>query len=93
MSRPGERQRPTTPTDSDVDAAILAECARVGAGKSVSPNDVAKSLDAENWRRCLKPVKRRAQYLAQKGQVQILRKGKPIDPDLMKGVVRLRLAG
>jgi len=93
MSQTGERQRPSMPTDSDVDAAIFAVCGSVGAGKSVSPNDVAKSLDPENWRRCLKPVKRRAQHLAREGQVQILRKGKPVDPDLMKGVVRLRLPG
>jgi hypothetical protein len=91
MDQTDERRRRPTPTDEAVDAAIIAQCSAAGPGKSVSPNDVAKVIDAEDWRRHLKQVKRRAQALTAEGRLQILRKGKPIEPDLMKGIVRLRL--
>ena len=38
-----------------------------------------------------RPVKLAAQRLARAGQIEILRKGKPIDPSTLHGVLRLRL--
>jgi hypothetical protein len=36
-------------------------------------------------------VKQQMVYLARAGQIEITRKGKPVDPNNFKGVVRLRL--
>jgi hypothetical protein len=36
-------------------------------------------------------VKLAAQRLARAGRIEILRKGKPISPDVLHGVLRLRL--
>ena len=61
------------------------------ARKSISPTDVAKALDAEGWHSYLRPVRVAAAKLAKDGHIDILRKGKPVDPDEFKGVVRFRL--
>ena len=39
----------------------------------------------------MKPVRRVAQNLAREGRIAIYRKGKPVDPDNFKGVIRLGL--
>lgn len=68
---------------------------------SADPVEVARAFhaaahpgetDPEAWHRHLSAVRRAALRLAGEGQVQILRKGKPVAPDAAKGVIRLRLA-
>jgi hypothetical protein len=68
--------------------ALLAE---LPPGKSVSPEDVAKSADPENWRRRLGNVRSMAVGLARQEKLVILRHNKPANPDRFKGVYRLRL--
>ncbi|MEC8198924.1 MAG: DUF3253 domain-containing protein, partial [Pseudomonadota bacterium] len=43
------------------------------------------------WRRYLNAVRQQAKHLARMGRIEILRKGKPVDPNDFKGVYRLRL--
>lgn len=64
-----------------------------GAGKSVGPEEVAKAVDPEGWRRVLPQVRSTAVGLARQGRLEITRKGKATDPDTFKGVYRLRAAG
>lgn len=75
-----------------VEETLLALLSQVREGESISPNDVAKSVDPENWRRELPKVKAVAVGLARQGRIDILRKGKPADPDDLRGIYRLRLA-
>jgi len=74
-----------------VETAILDLLAKVPAGKSVSPEDVARAMDPESWRRTLGHVRAVARGLARQGKLVILRHNKPADPDDFKGVYRLRL--
>jgi hypothetical protein len=61
-------------------------------GKSLGPQDIAKQISAEDWRNALASVKKAALGLARNGQIEILRKGKPVDPNApIKGVIRYRL--
>lgn len=79
-----------------VEAAILRLTAACGAGKSVSPEDVARALapaDEAVWRSKLSSVRRAAMRLAAEGRVDILRKGKRVEPEAARGVIRLRAAG
>jgi hypothetical protein len=75
--------------------AILDTLRARGAGKSICPTEAARNLAGnppdDTWRRSLAPVKLAAQRLARAGQIEILRKGKPIDPSTLHGVLRLRL--
>jgi hypothetical protein len=76
----------------NVEAAIfeLLE-AKVAPGKSVSPEEVARAVDPEGWRRLLGQVRAIARGLARQGKVVILRHNKPADPGDFKGVYRIRL--
>lgn len=79
---------------------ILQLTDAAGRAGSISPADAAHAVakaagqdtDPEAWHRYLSAVRRAAIRLAQDGQIEILRKGKPVPPDGVKGVIRLRIA-
>ena len=72
----------------------------IADGSAVSPNDIAikiskdrsKDSDPEDiWRKYMLAVKQQAKYLAREGRISILRRGKVIDPNKMKGLVKFSL--
>ncbi len=73
-----------------IEAEILRLSAVRGPDKSICPSEVARALD-ENWQRHMTAVRRAAIRLAVAGRIDILRKGKPVDPSAVKGVIRLRI--
>ena len=75
---------------SPIEEAIFRLLAAAPAGKSIAPEDVAREVDAEGWRRRLPQVRAAAVGLARQGRLVITRHGKPADPDSFKGVYRLR---
>lgn len=74
-----------------VETAIFDLLAKVAPGKSVSPEEVARAVDPEGWRRLLGHVRATAVGLARQNRLVITRHGKPADPEQFKGVYRLRL--
>ncbi|MGA0603038.1 DUF3253 domain-containing protein [Caulobacter sp. KR2-114] len=76
---------------SPIEDVLFQKLAPLAPGKSVSPEDVAKAVDAEGWRRLLPQVRATAVGLARAGRLVITRHGKPADPGRFKGVYRLRL--
>ena len=74
-----------------LETAIFDLLAKVAPGKSIAPEDVARAVEPETWRRTLGHVRAVARGLARQGRVVILRHNKPADPDDFKGVYRLRL--
>jgi hypothetical protein len=81
------------PSGDPVEAAIFDLLAKVPPGKSVSPEDVARSVDPEGWRRLLPRVRAIAVGLARAERLVILRHNKPADPGDFRGVWRIRLPG
>jgi hypothetical protein len=73
-----------------IEAAIFDLLGRSPAGRSISPQDVARAVDPEGWRRQLSRVRGAAVALAREGRLVILRHGEPVDPDHFKGVWRMR---
>ncbi|MGZ3304634.1 MAG: DUF3253 domain-containing protein [Asticcacaulis sp.] len=73
-----------------VEDTLLGLLSQLRNQESISPNDVAKAVSAEGWRRELPKVRAIAIGLARKGQIEILRKGKPADPDDVRGIWRMR---
>jgi hypothetical protein len=76
---------------AEIESAIfdlLAAKARPGA--SISPEEVARAVDPEGWRRRLGQVRGVAKGLARQGRLVILRHNRPADPEAFKGVYRLR---
>ncbi|MBU6498922.1 MAG: DUF3253 domain-containing protein [Rhodospirillales bacterium] len=81
---------------SQTEAEILRLAAAAGAGRSISPTEVARALapgPGDAWRSRLTAIRRAAIRLAEAGQIDILRKGKPVAAADARGVIRLRLRG
>jgi hypothetical protein len=78
----------------DLESAIFEALTKAKDGSSITPNDVAQRIEANElrWRTLLKPIRTEATRLARAGRLEILRHGKPIDPEQpFRGVIRLRL--
>ena len=78
-----------------IETAIFEKLAKADpknvGGKSIEPSDVAKELQPEQWQRMLPKVRACALGLMRQGKLTITKKGKPVDPNAFKGVIRLRL--
>jgi hypothetical protein len=77
-------------TEAELRAEILRQTRARGPAKSICPSEVARALAPESWQPLMGKVRAAAASLHAEGTVQILRKGKPIPPEAMHGVIRLR---
>ena len=78
-------------TSDPIEASILSLTASRGPEKSICPSEVARALRPEGWQSLMTPVRQAAIRLSVAGRIDILRKGKPVAPDAVHGVIRLRL--
>ena len=78
-------------TIDPIEAGILSLVVARGPGKSICPSEVARAIKPEGWQSLMGPVRQAAQRLVQAGSIDILRKGKPVPPEEVRGVIRLRL--
>ena len=81
-------------TKDDELRTLMLQILCEAAPASVTPETIARaaSLDTpEKWRSLLPHIKRLATMSAQAGELNILRKGKIIDPEEFKGVIRLQI--
>jgi len=86
---------PTGAVNPAIEAEILRLAAACGPAGSTDPIAVARALlpgPGEAWRTQLGAVRRAAIGLAQAGRIDILRKGRAVDPaQEIRGVIRLRI--
>ena len=76
-------------SDDRIENAILSLVEKRGSGKSICPSEAAREAFGDNWNAHMRHVRSAAIHLARQGQISILRKGKPVDPENFKGVYRL----
>ena len=89
----GQRPAMSEPTsDFAIEATLLLLVGRSGPDKSICPSEVARAMSPD-WRTLMGAVRRVAVRLALAGRIDILRKGKRIEPSDVRGVIRLRAAG
>ncbi|MCK8783007.1 DUF3253 domain-containing protein [Roseomonas sp. NAR14] len=81
---------PRPPSPGVLRDEILRQTAARGPQHSICPSEVARALDPDGWRSLLGPVRAEAAALAREGCIEVLRKGKPVQPEAMRGVLRLR---
>jgi hypothetical protein len=79
------------PGDNVIAEEILQQVQARGPDRSICPSEVARALTPA-WQSLMTAVRRVAVTLAKANQIEILRKGRPVDPDAIKGVIRLRLS-
>ncbi len=99
--QPQKRSAPPSPasskkrkkvSDEAIRELILEKCRQAGETGSIRPEAVAQALYPERWQTLLNRVRLTAKQLAVAGEILILRKLKPIPPEEMKGIIRLRIA-
>jgi hypothetical protein len=85
------------PAPDIIKASILDLAAARGPAKSICPSEVARilsgPLEPGQWQSLLTPVRQAAISLAKAGRIDILRKGRPVPPEEVRGVIRLRIKG
>ncbi len=79
----------TAPPET-IAAEILRLTGARGPDRSICPSEVARALAPEAWRPLLGQVRTEAIRLAEAGQIDILRKGRPVPVEAVRGVIRLR---
>ncbi|EWY39925.1 hypothetical protein N825_02705 [Skermanella stibiiresistens SB22] len=96
MTAPMSEDAKKTHKPDPITERILA---MIADGKSVTPQEVAQAfykdiktptMSPDGWHKYLTAVRQQAIHLARLGQLEITRKGEPVDPNNFKGVVRLR---
>ena len=86
----------TRPTDDEIAETILRLAVERGDERTLGPMDVARTLGGDHpngWGPLMQPIRRVAVQLMKDGRLVITRKGRPVDPDDVRGVYRLRLPG
>jgi hypothetical protein len=76
--------------------AMLALASERGPEKAVDPIEVAVRVAGRNekvWRRLMKSIRDEAVRLALDRRIVVLRKGKPANPEAIRGLWRFRLRG
>jgi hypothetical protein len=87
-----EPEFPARPDPAAIEAVLLRLMAEQGPGKTVDPQEAARSLGGphpDGWGPLMQPIRRVAVALAEQGRAVILRKGKAVDPRDFKGVYRI----
>ncbi len=70
----------------------LLEFARKrGEDKTFCPSEIARSIDQENWRDLMHPVRLEGKKMVSENLLICMQKGKPMDPLLAKGPIRFGL--
>jgi hypothetical protein len=82
-----------TPSDTAIEARMLALVGARREGGSICPSEVARALDANDWRRLMPRVREIARRLARSGEVEVTQRGTPLDAHAeWRGAVRIRRA-
>lgn len=76
--------------DDEIRDELLRQVEARGASKSICPSEVARAL-APEWQGLMSRIRSVAIVLSREQCIEILRKGKPVEPDAVKGVIRLRV--
>ena len=74
--------------------AILDVLATRAPGKSICPSEAARHLAGdEEWRPLMSSIREAGRALAAEELILVTKKGKPVDPETVKGVIRYRMKG
>ena len=60
------------------------------AESSICPSDVARAAAPDNWRPLMEPVREVARHMVAHGEVQITQGGEVVDPESVRGPIRIR---
>lgn len=73
-----------------IDAALRALLESRQPGRSVCPSDIARIVGGTGWRPLLPLVRQRAVAMAERGELEVLRRGQVVTENAIAGVLRYR---
>ena len=89
------RRRGVTAADRSLEAAIIALLETRSQGSTICPSEAVRALDpgvtGEALRAQMEPARRAARRLVNAGRLDIIQRGRVVDPSTARGPVRLRL--
>lgn len=62
------------------------------AESSICPSDVARAAAPDNWRPLMESVREAARHMVADGEVQITQGDEVVDPESVRGPIRIRWA-
>lgn len=80
-------------TDHALEQAIIELLGQRQAGATICPSEAARRVDAGRMSELMERTRRAARRLQAADQLDILQKGKIVDPSTAKGPIRLRARG
>jgi hypothetical protein len=90
------RHRGLRPTDTALEDAIRALLTSRARAATVCPSEAARQVasaqDGQEWRPLMEPARMAARRLVARGEVEIVRAGRVMDPATAKGPIRIRRA-
>ncbi len=88
------RRRRVRPVDHELASAILTLLDDRVAGATICPSEAARMVAdggaAVEWRNLMEPTRAAARRLVASGDIEIIQRGRPVDPSTAKGPIRLR---
>lgn len=83
---------PATFAPDAIEREMIRLVAERGDTKTICPSEVARALggsDEKVWRRGMKPIREVATMLHRQGKVELRRKGRRVEPDVLRGIYRI----
>ena len=84
------RKAGVRPVDRALEQAILELLAGRRGGATICPSEAARRVRPEDWRPLMERTRSAARRLVAQGRVEVLQKGRVVDPSLAKGPIRIR---
>ena len=88
------RRRGVTAVDRSLEAAIIALLETRSQGSTICPSEAVRALDPRVTREALRAqmerARRAARRLVNAGRLEIVQRGRVVDPSTARGPVRLR---
>lgn len=80
-------------TDRALEQGLLELAATRGRAKTFCPSEVARQVAPADWRPLMERTRRAARRLIAQGKLEMLQRGRIVDPSRARGAIRLRVRG
>jgi hypothetical protein len=84
------RQRGNATLDSELERAIEELLEQRARGATICPSEAALRVRPADWRPIMERARGAARRMVQRGDLEIVQGGRPVDPSTARGPIRLR---
>jgi hypothetical protein len=78
--------------DRRLEAAILDLLGERAPFASICPSEAARRVEPDGWRELMEPAREAARRLVGEGAVEVVQRGRVVDPATARGPIRIRSA-